>query len=50
MSQLPIFLNVRGQRALVVVGGGVAARKVTLLVRAGAKVDVVAPKLHPIAH
>ncbi len=45
MNQLPIFLNVRGQRALVVGGGGVAARKVSLLIRAGAKVEVVAPKL-----
>lgn len=45
MNQLPIFLNVRGQRALVVGGGGVAARKAGLLVRAGAKVEVVAPTL-----
>lgn len=45
MNQLPIFLNIRGQRAVVVGGGGVAARKASLLARAGAKVDVVAPKI-----
>ena len=47
MNQLPIFLNLRGQRALVVGGGAVAARRAALLVRAGAKVQVVAPEIGP---
>jgi len=45
MNQLPIFLNVRGRRGLVVGGGRVAARKATLLAKTGANVDVVAPEL-----
>ncbi|HEX2117285.1 MAG TPA: siroheme synthase CysG [Alphaproteobacteria bacterium] len=43
MDYLPIFLKVRGRRALVVGGGTVAARKVEWLRRAGARVTVVAP-------
>jgi uroporphyrin-III C-methyltransferase/precorrin-2 dehydrogenase/sirohydrochlorin ferrochelatase len=47
MDFLPIFLDVRGQPCLVVGGGDVAARKSTLLLRAGARVTVVAPTLVP---
>jgi uroporphyrin-III C-methyltransferase/precorrin-2 dehydrogenase/sirohydrochlorin ferrochelatase len=43
MDLLPIFIDVRGQPSLVVGGGDVAARKSTLLLRAGARVTVVAP-------
>jgi uroporphyrin-III C-methyltransferase/precorrin-2 dehydrogenase/sirohydrochlorin ferrochelatase len=43
MLFLPIFLDVRGKRCVVVGGGDIAARKVTLLIKAGAQVDVVAP-------
>jgi len=42
---LPIFLRVRDQACLVVGGGGVAARKVRSLARAGARVTIVAPEL-----
>lgn len=45
MEYLPIFLDVRGQPCLVVGGGEVAARKCATLLRAGAKVTVVAPAL-----
>ena len=45
MDFLPIFLNVRGQPALVVGGGEVAARKAALLAKAQARVTVVAPEL-----
>jgi uroporphyrin-III C-methyltransferase / precorrin-2 dehydrogenase / sirohydrochlorin ferrochelatase len=41
MEQLPIFLDVRGKRALVVGAGEIAARKVRLLVKAGARVAVI---------
>ena len=45
MDFLPIFLDVREQPCLVVGGGAVAARKCSLLLRAGARVTVLAPKL-----
>ena len=45
MDFLPILLNLRGQPCLVVGGGEVAARKSALLLRAGARVTVVAPSL-----
>jgi uroporphyrin-III C-methyltransferase/precorrin-2 dehydrogenase/sirohydrochlorin ferrochelatase len=43
MDYLPIFLDVRGRPCLVVGGGPVAARKLALLLRAGARGVVVAP-------
>ncbi|MBM3351522.1 MAG: uroporphyrinogen-III C-methyltransferase [Betaproteobacteria bacterium] len=43
MQALPIFLNIK-QRPCVVIGGGeVAARKVTMLLKADATITVVAP-------
>lgn len=45
MDFLPIFLDVKDRPCLVVGGGEVAARKVSLLLKAGAKVTVVAPDL-----
>lgn len=45
MNFLPIFLNIREQASLVVGGGATATRKVELLLRANAKVTVVAPQL-----
>jgi uroporphyrin-III C-methyltransferase/precorrin-2 dehydrogenase/sirohydrochlorin ferrochelatase len=45
MDQLPIFLNVRGTRSLVVGDGFLAARKADLLLRAGCKLTVIAPTL-----
>ena len=43
MDYLPIFLKVEDRKCLVVGGGKVAARKVTLLHRAGARITVVSP-------
>lgn len=45
MDYLPIFLNIKEQRCLVVGGGDVATRKATMLLRAGAQVHVVAPAI-----
>ena len=47
MEYLPIFLRLQARRAIVVGGGHVAARKVDALLRAGARVTVVAPQLLP---
>ena len=45
MDFFPIFLKLENRDCLVVGAGKVAARKVTLLLRAGARVQVVAPEL-----
>jgi uroporphyrin-III C-methyltransferase/precorrin-2 dehydrogenase/sirohydrochlorin ferrochelatase len=45
MDYLPIFLQLRTRPVLVVGGGRVAARKVDLLRRTGARVTIVAPEL-----
>lgn len=45
LSHFPLFADLDGRRVLVVGGGTVAARKIALLRRAGARVDVVAAGL-----
>lgn len=45
MDYFPIFLRLTNEPVLVVGGGEVAARKIDLLLRTGAKVTVVAPAL-----
>jgi len=47
MEHLPIFLSVQGQFCVVVGGGEIATRKVTLMLRAGAHLQIVAPELCP---
>lgn len=44
---LPLFLNLRGRRAVLVGAGPVAASKLSQLTAAGADVLVVAPDVHP---
>jgi uroporphyrin-III C-methyltransferase/precorrin-2 dehydrogenase/sirohydrochlorin ferrochelatase len=44
---LPLFLNLRGRRVVLVGAGPVAASKLTQLTAAGADVRVVAPEVHP---
>ena len=46
MNYLPIFMNVQGQRCLLVGAGEVASRKAALLARTGAFIVVVAPRVH----
>src|SRR5665213_47367 len=47
MDYLPVFLDLAGRPTLVVGGGAVAMRKVELLLKAHARVRVVAPALIP---
>lgn len=46
MDALPIFMRIKGRRCVVIGGGEVAARKITMLLKAGADVLVVSPELH----
>jgi uroporphyrin-III C-methyltransferase/precorrin-2 dehydrogenase/sirohydrochlorin ferrochelatase len=46
MDYLPIFIQLRGEPTIVVGGGHVALRKVDLLLKAGARITVIAPELH----
>ena len=45
MEHLPIFLNVKGRRTLIVGSGVTAARKADLLLRAGSNVTIVSPEI-----
>ena len=44
MDYLPVFLRLEGKPVVVVGGGEVAARKVERLLKAGARVRLVAPR------
>jgi uroporphyrin-III C-methyltransferase/precorrin-2 dehydrogenase/sirohydrochlorin ferrochelatase len=46
MDYLPIFIQLRGEPTVVVGGGHVALRKIDLLLKAGARITVIAPQLH----
>jgi uroporphyrin-III C-methyltransferase/precorrin-2 dehydrogenase/sirohydrochlorin ferrochelatase len=50
MDYLPIFMQLHGAPVVIVGGGRVALRKVELLLRAGARVTVIAPELHEELH
>ena len=50
MNYFPVFFDLAGQRVLVVGGGEVALRKVSLLERTGASITVVAPRIAPETH
>jgi uroporphyrin-III C-methyltransferase / precorrin-2 dehydrogenase / sirohydrochlorin ferrochelatase len=45
MDFLPIFIDIKDRDCLIVGGGAVAARKATLILRAGGRITVVAPCL-----
>jgi uroporphyrin-III C-methyltransferase/precorrin-2 dehydrogenase/sirohydrochlorin ferrochelatase len=47
MDYLPLFVDVRDRPVLLVGGGEVAGRKLELLLKAGARVEIVAPWLGP---
>jgi len=48
MSLFPIFVKLRGRLVVVVGGGEIAAGKIDGLLRAGARVRVVAPEVHSL--
>ncbi len=45
MEYFPIFLKLKGQDCLIIGAGEIAARKIELLARSGAKITVVAPEI-----
>jgi uroporphyrin-III C-methyltransferase/precorrin-2 dehydrogenase/sirohydrochlorin ferrochelatase len=45
MEFLPIFLNIQGETCIVVGGGDVATRKISLLLRAGGRITVISPEV-----
>ncbi len=47
MNYFPVFFNLAGQKVLIVGGGEVALRKISLLERTGASITVVAPAMAP---
>ncbi len=46
MQALPLFFNIKNRPCVVIGGGEVALRKITLLLKADADVTVIAPDLH----
>jgi len=48
MAKYPIFLEMRGRRAVVIGGGAVAVRKAQALLDAGARLVVVAEHIDDI--
>ncbi len=47
MDYFPVFLKLKDQACLVVGAGEIAARKIELLARAGAKITVIADEMNP---
>ena len=47
MSLFPIFVKLQGRLVIVIGAGEIAAQKIDGLLRAGAKVRVIAPEVHP---
>src|SRR6202142_2427980 len=47
VNYFPVFFDLKGQKVLVVGGGEVALRKVSLLQSAGALITLVAPRIDP---
>jgi len=47
VNYFPVFFDLAGQKVLIVGGGEVALRKVSLLERTGAAITVVAPEIAP---
>lgn len=50
MKHYPLFLNLTGQKVVVIGAGQVATRKIRTLLAAGAKVTVISPEATPAIH
>ncbi|MCY3803275.1 MAG: siroheme synthase CysG [Gammaproteobacteria bacterium] len=50
MNYLPVFLDIKNKPCLVIGGGQIASRKISLLVRAQAEITVIAPEITPEIH
>ena len=50
MSFLPVFMNIKDRPVLLVGGGGIAVRKLRQLLKAGARVTLVAPEVNADAY
>ena len=48
MKHLPVFLDITDQPVLVVGGAEMAARKVEVIIKAGARITIVADELCPM--
>ena len=47
MRWLPLFLDLRGRRVVVIGGGAIAERKIDLLIQSGAAIRIIAPAITP---
>ena len=47
MRYFPIFVDLKDRRVVVVGGGEEATRKIRLLLKTEATIEVIAPELHP---
>lgn len=47
MDYFPVFLAIKDKKTSVIGGGEVACRKVDLFRKAGAKISIISPSLHP---
>jgi uroporphyrin-III C-methyltransferase / precorrin-2 dehydrogenase / sirohydrochlorin ferrochelatase len=47
MDAFPIFLRIKGRRCVIVGGGEVAMRKVTMLLKAAGSIEVISPEICP---
>jgi precorrin-2 dehydrogenase/sirohydrochlorin ferrochelatase len=45
MRYYPLFLDLKGKKTVIIGGGGVAARKASTLIKAGAAVEVISPEI-----
>lgn len=45
--RFPMFVNLYGQKAVIIGGGQIAARRAAVLLEFGAEITVIAPEIHP---
>lgn len=47
VPRFPMFVNLHGQKAVIIGGGQIAARRAAVLLEFGAEITVVAPEIRP---